>query len=111
MSRGPIVTARLAALVASMRAGGVRLGVGDLITAHRALATVDPSSREQSYLALRTALCKRYEDLEPFDAAFIALFGEATPLKEPVELPEAASLVVPRVAVPPAPGDHGRPPP
>src|SRR3954447_1056015 len=111
MSRGPIVTARLAALVASMRAGGVRLGIGDLITGHRALAAVDASSREQSYLALRTALCKRHEDLEPFDAAFIALFGEVEALQPPVELPEAASLVVPRVAVPPAPGNHGPPPP
>src|SRR4051812_10451888 len=110
MSRGPIVTARLAALVASMRAGGVRLGVGDLITAHRALATVDPASREQSYLALRAALCKSEADRDPFDAAFVALFGEATPLQEPVELPEAASLVVPRVGVPPAPGDAGPPP-
>src|SRR3954452_23310005 len=111
MSRGPIVTARLAALVASMRAGGVRLGVGDLIAGHRALAAVDASSRTDSYFALRAALCKRHEDLEPFDAAFIALFGEVEALQPPVELPEAASLVVPRVAVPPAPGNHGPPPP
>jgi uncharacterized protein len=93
-----------------MRAGGVRLGMGDLITAHRALAAVDPADRTASYLALRTALCKRHEDLDPFEAAFIALFGETETLKEPVELPEAASLVVPRVGVPPAPGDHGPPP-
>src|SRR4051794_5437069 len=110
MSRGAIVTARLAALVASMRAGGVRLGMGDLLTAHRALATVDPADRTDSYLALRTALCKRHEDLDPFDAAFVALFGELETRREPVELPEAASLVVPRIGVPPAPGDHGEAP-
>src|SRR4051794_1397511 len=110
MSRGPIVTARLAALVASMRAGGVRLGMGDLLTAHRALAAVDASKRDESYLALRAALCKSEADRDPFDAAFIALFGEETTIREPVELPEAASLVVPRVAVPPAPGHHGPPP-
>jgi uncharacterized protein with von Willebrand factor type A (vWA) domain len=105
------VTLRLAGLVASMRAGGARLGVGDLITAHRALAAVDASSREESRLALRTALCKRHDDLELFDVAFLALFGEATPLREPVELPEAASLVVPRVGVPPRSSDAGGSPP
>ena len=48
-----VVTARLAVLVASMRAGGARVGVGDLLTAHRALAAVDASSRHESFLALR----------------------------------------------------------
>jgi uncharacterized protein with von Willebrand factor type A (vWA) domain len=101
--RGPVVTAKLALLVGAMRAGGARLGVGDLITAHRALAAVDASSPADSYLALRAALCSRHADLEVFDAAFDATFGalphETSP---PVELPEAARLVVPRVAVPPA---------
>jgi uncharacterized protein with von Willebrand factor type A (vWA) domain len=111
MSRA--VTARLALLVASMRAGGARLGVGDLMTAHRALAAVDPSSRAASYLALRAALCKRHADLEVFDAAFDATFGvpAAERVREPVELPDAATLVVPRVGVPPPPGDRGGPPP
>src|SRR3954451_23693687 len=105
------VTARLAVLVASMRAGGARVGVGDLLTAHRALAAVDASSREQSFLALRTALCKQRPDLDVFVAAFDATFGaEDVERRDPVELPEAATLVVPRVGVPPAPGDHGPPP-
>jgi uncharacterized protein with von Willebrand factor type A (vWA) domain len=106
------VTARLALLAASMRAGGARLGLGDVITAHRALAAVDPVSRGDSYLALRTALCKRHRDLELFDAAFESVFGAAVsePRPPPVELPEAAKLVVPRVGVPPAPGDVGPPP-
>jgi uncharacterized protein with von Willebrand factor type A (vWA) domain len=109
---GAAVTARLAMLVASMRVGGVRLGVGDLITAHRALAAVDPASRSDAYLALKAALCKRHADLDVFSAAFDATFGAAAePQREPVELPEAASLVVPRVGVPPAPGNHGEPPP
>src|SRR3954451_12663452 len=105
------VTARLALLAASMRAGGARVGIGDLITAHRALAAVDASSREESFLALRTALCKRHADLELFDAAFDATFGAPTEaLSEAVELPDAAKLVVPRIAVPAAPGDQGPPP-
>src|SRR4051795_3969109 len=110
MSSGA-VTARLAVLVASMRAGGARVGIGDLLTAHRALAAVDSASRPDARLALRAALCKRHDDLELFEAAFEATFGasaEARP--EPVELPEAAKLVVPRIAVPPSPGDMGPPP-
>jgi uncharacterized protein len=103
------VTARLAVLVASMRAGGARVGVGDLITAHRALATVDTSDREEAKLALRAALCKQRSDLDVFVAAFDATFGEAQQERPaPVELPEAATLVLPRVGVPP--GDAGGPP-
>jgi uncharacterized protein with von Willebrand factor type A (vWA) domain len=106
-----VVTARLAVLVASMRAGGARLGIGDLIAAHRALAAVDASSRSEAQLALRTALCKQRSDLDLFSAAFDATFGEPpAEAHEPIELPEAATLVLPRVGVPPAPGDHGPPP-
>src|SRR3954452_25231578 len=98
---GAVVTAKLALLVGAMRAGGVRLGVGDLLTAHRALAAVDPSSPADSYLALRAALCSRHADLEVFDAAFDATFG-ALPRRTapPVELLETARLVMPRTAVP-----------
>src|SRR5439155_19288220 len=105
------VTARLAVLVASMRAGGARVGVGDLLTAHRAMAAVDASDRDEARLALQAALCKRHADLDVFDAAFDATFGApASEAREPVELPDAATLVVPRVGVPAAPGDHGPPP-
>src|SRR4051812_18880862 len=105
------VTARLALLAASMRAGGARVGIGDLLTAHRALAAVDASSRPEARLALRAALCKRHADLELFDAAFESVFGSVLPeAREAVELPDAAKLVVPRIGVPAAPGDHGPPP-
>src|SRR3954447_23787434 len=103
-----LVTARLALLVGSMRAGGARVGVGDLLTAHKALASVDASSRDDAFLALRAALCKKRSDLDVFLAAFDATFGTPDDARlEPVELPDAATLVVPRVGVPPAPGDHG----
>src|SRR3954451_24963000 len=101
---GPAVTARLALLVAAMRAGAARLGVGDLLGAHRALAAVDASSRADSYLALRAALCARHGDLEVFDAAFEAVFGSRIAGRgargEGADLPDAARLVLPRVAVP-----------
>ena len=110
--RGVVVTARLALLVASMRAGGARLGVGDLLAAHRALNAVDASSPADSYLALRASLCSRHADLEVFDAAFDATFG-ALPrtTRPPVELPEAARLVVPRVGIPPAAAPGAEAPP
>jgi uncharacterized protein len=101
--RGAALTARLGLLVASLRAGGVRAGVGELMAAHRALAAVDPSSRPDAYFALRAALCSRRSDLEVFDAAFEASFGPAekrpsgTP---PKVLDDATQLALPSVAVP-----------
>src|SRR4051812_29867200 len=105
--RGVVVTARLALLVASMRAGGARMGIGDLLTAHRAMNAVDPSSPADSYLALRAALCSKHADLEVFDAAFDATFGALShTTRPPVELPDAARLVVPRAGVPDSAGSR-----
>ena len=55
-------------------AAGVRVGVGELLSAHRALSAVDPVDREAAYLALRATLCSRHEDLAAFDAAFAEWF-------------------------------------
>src|SRR3954470_8321618 len=77
-SRQPLgagVMRRLGLLAASLRAGGVRIGVGELLAAHRALGAVDPASRGDAYHALRTVLCSRQSDLEVFDAAFETTFG------------------------------------
>jgi uncharacterized protein len=71
-----IVAGRLASLTAVMRAEGARVGLGELLAAHRALAAVDCSSSEESRLALRTALCSSRDDLQRFDRAFAAVFGE-----------------------------------
>src|SRR3954453_1403372 len=111
---GAVVTAKLALLVAAMRAGGARLGVGDLLAAHRALAAVDPSSRADSHLALRAVLCSRHSDLEVFEAGFDAVFGERARGQERErareEIPEAARLGLPRMAAP-SPGQPGDAPP
>jgi uncharacterized protein with von Willebrand factor type A (vWA) domain len=98
---GLLLTARLTLLTASMRAAGARVGVGELVNAHRALAAVDPADRASAYFALRATLCSRRDDLVAFDAAFNALFAPAvqTPPALPPEL-EPSSLVLPRVAVP-----------
>jgi uncharacterized protein len=94
--------ARLALVASSMRAAGARVGVGELLGAHRALAAVDASDRRTAYFALRAALCSRREDLEAFDAAFDAAFGPpggASGAPTP-EIDPVATAVLPRVGVP-----------
>ena len=101
------VTARLGLLAASLRAGGVRLGVGELLAAHRALAAVDSASRGDAYFALRAVLCARREDLEVFDAAFAACFADAGVDDGRAwrpDMPEEALMVLPRAGVPEARG-------
>ena len=88
-------------LARAMRAGGARVGVDELLSAHRALAAVDPSDRTASYHALRATLCSRRPDLAVFDAAFAELFVAAEP--EPQASPalnELPRMALPRAAVP-----------
>lgn len=66
----------LSSLAAALRAQGTRVGVGDLLTAHRALAAVDCGSREDARLALRAVLCTGRADLARFELAFMAVFGD-----------------------------------
>ncbi len=94
------LTGRLALLAASMRAAGARVGVDELLSAHRALAAVDPADRSAAYFALRATLCSRRDDLVAFDAAFAELF---VPMSHAPELPpelEPAALALPRAGVP-----------
>jgi len=98
---GAAVTGRLAELAAQMRAAGARVGVGELLVAHRALAAIDPASKRDSYNALRAVLCSRHSDIAVFEAAFAACFG-GLPFEEfdnPAEL-KAAGIALPRMAVP-----------
>jgi uncharacterized protein with von Willebrand factor type A (vWA) domain len=92
---GVRLTARLALFTTALRAGGVRTGLGELLAAHRALAAVDATSREESYFALRAALCSRREDLEVFDAVFEASFAGPAPLQSDV-IDETAQAILPR---------------
>jgi uncharacterized protein len=87
-----------------MRAAGARVGVDELLGAHRALRTVDPADREAAYFALRAALCSRREDLVAFDAAFAECFASPAGQDPPPHLPEPVmeipSPALPRLAVP-----------
>jgi uncharacterized protein len=98
---GDHLSSRVAALAAQMRAHGARVGLGEVLTAERALAAVDAADRTESYYALRAALCSTRAEQVAFAAAFTVVFGgEAT--RSPLEdLGEIAKEALPRVAVPP----------
>jgi uncharacterized protein with von Willebrand factor type A (vWA) domain len=95
------LTARLTLLAASLRAAGLRVGVGELLAAHKALAAIDAADREAAYFALRTTLCSRHDDFAAFDAAFAEWFAPPVPPPPEVQpaLTEAASLALPRTGV------------
>jgi uncharacterized protein with von Willebrand factor type A (vWA) domain len=98
------IGARLSELGAVMRAGGARVGVGELLAAHRALAAVDPTSREDAYFALRAALCSTRAELAVFADAFALVFAapdrdHEDPLAELGTIERAA---LPRIGIPQA---------
>jgi len=98
---GAAVTGRLQDLVAALRSLGVRVGVGELLAAHRALAAVDAGSREQAFHALRATMCGSHADQNAFATAFAAVFGEPSGGRDPfAELGEIARAVLPRIPVP-----------
>lgn len=97
------VIERLGSLTAAMRVQGARVGIAELLSAHRALAAVDCSSREEARLALRAALCSGREDLERFERAFLAVFGASQSQRGDDPLSELGTIervALPRVGVP-----------
>jgi uncharacterized protein with von Willebrand factor type A (vWA) domain len=70
------VVGRLGELAGALRGQGVRVGVGELLTAVSCVDAVDCASREDVRLGLRTVLCSQRSDLERFDRAFTAVFGD-----------------------------------
>jgi hypothetical protein len=108
------VADRVAALSHALRERGVRVGVGEVVAATRALAAVDASSRADARLALRAVLCSSREDVAVFDDAFTAVFGAPFAPEAAVAPDEIARLGLPRVAGPPAadqrPSEQAGPP-
>jgi uncharacterized protein with von Willebrand factor type A (vWA) domain len=96
------VTARVAELAGAMRAGGARIGLGELLAAHRALAAVDPADRADAFYALRAAMCSTRAELDLFAEAFALTF--MTPgdlLDDPLEeLGQIRRVTSPRGAMP-----------
>ena len=90
----------MSTLAAVMRAGGARVGVGELLAAHRALAAVDASDRMDAYYALRTTLCSTRAELLLFSQAFATVFASA-PQEDPLAaLGEIEKAALPRMGVP-----------
>ncbi len=103
---GDAVLERIGALAAALRAGGMDVGVGEIVTGLRALAAIDASRREDARLALRTALCTDGEQLGLFDAAFEAVFGAGVAVPpvptDPIAVPTPPRTGVPAAEPPPA---------
>src|SRR6201995_4037193 len=76
VAQADIVIDRLSALAQAMRAQGTRVGLGEALAAHRAVAAVAPSSRDDTRLALRSVLCSSHRDIDRFEQAFRAVFGD-----------------------------------
>ena len=99
----PDALASVGELAARLRAADVRVGVGEFLGAHRALASVDPASRTDAYFALRAVLCASRRDLAAFEAAWAATFApDPYASGIPPELMDAAQMVLPRAGVPAA---------
>ena len=99
------VLERLTTLAALLRAGGVRVGTGELEASARALRAIDAAQRGDVYLGLRAVLCSKHTDYPVFDSAFSAVFGEpGDEAASRAVLPPGADLVLPRVAAPPPEG-------
>jgi uncharacterized protein len=97
------VVHRLGALAAGLRVQGTRVGVGELLTAHRALLAVETASRDEARLALRTVLCSHRDDLERFDRAFTSVFGDGRPPRPDDPLNDLGAIereALPRAGIP-----------
>jgi len=92
------VVARLSELAGALRDRGVRVGVGELVTAVSCVEAVDCDRRDDVRVALRTVLCSRHADLERFDAAFESVFGDGRLVPEPSNEPLSALGSIQRVA-------------
>jgi uncharacterized protein len=95
-----MVSERISALAAGMRARGARVGVGEVLGAHRALAAVDSGDPVDGRLALRAALCSSHAELELFDQAWAEAFRLPERPDPFDELGAIGRLSLPRLGVP-----------
>src|SRR5947209_12211135 len=92
----------MGSLAALMRSQGSRVGMGELLRAHRALAAVDAASRWDAKLALRTVPCSSPADMERFELAFETVFGHGTPSQDSLlsDLGLIEKAALPHAAIP-----------
>ncbi|MGH7715835.1 MAG: vWA domain-containing protein [Vulcanimicrobiaceae bacterium] len=70
------LSGRVAAFCRFLREYGFRIGIGETEDALRAIETIGVSDPERFRLSMRAVVCGKYEDLEIFDRAFGAFFGD-----------------------------------
>ena len=80
----------------TLRAAGLRVGPGDVLTAARAVETVGVARRDDLHTTLAAVFVKRKQDRELFDQAFHIFW------RNPDLLKRFMSLLIPSIAVPPA---------
>jgi uncharacterized protein len=97
-----MVSERISALAAGMRARGARVGVGEVLGAHRALAAVDAGDPVDGRLALRAALCSSRAELAIFEEAWAEAFPDEHRLRPLDELGPIERLSLPRIGIPDA---------
>jgi uncharacterized protein len=86
------VATRVGELASAMRAQGSRVGVGEVLAGLRSLEAIDPASRDDVRLALRTVLCSQRIDLDRFELAFSSVFGDGRVLDGGNELSELGAI-------------------
>src|SRR5207247_10749191 len=75
MSLAGDLTTHVVGFCRRLRARDLPVGPREAADALRALAAVDVSNRREGYLALRTVLTSRYDDLAGFDDVFRAFWN------------------------------------
>jgi uncharacterized protein with von Willebrand factor type A (vWA) domain len=92
----PDPVARLVAFGRELRARGLPVGTGRILTFVRAVAVLAPVDRDALFWAGRASLVARREDLEAYDAAFdewIASLGPESELRIELDLPVPAGAI------------------
>ena len=79
MSVAGNLTAHVVGFCRMLRGRGLPVGPKEAADALRALAAVDVSNRRECYLALRTVLTSRYDDLAVFDKVFWEFWNPPVP--------------------------------
>src|SRR5438445_457638 len=88
MSLAGDLTTHVVGFCRGLRAGDLPVGPREAADALRALAAVDVSNRRECYLALRTVLTSRYEDLAVFDDVFREFWNPPAPQPSSADQPE-----------------------
>jgi uncharacterized protein with von Willebrand factor type A (vWA) domain len=98
------LTVHVVAFCRRLRRAGIPIGPREAVDALRALSQVDVGDRRECYLALRTVLATRHDDLAIFDQIFAEFWNPPVPVGEarppaPEPLPAAGDGVTPSPAL------------